>query len=352
MAHLGSALGRRSRQIGTVQEAAALAWVGRWEYSSSQALAVLTNRQVQPRLIRAGLLQRELLRNPYAYVHSLAMITEKGIEHLASLLEKIRVPGFLRDEAIARGFSALLLDDTHPAIRPAKRVRVTTLEHDVLLQERIALEIREQGESWGTENPALPGFQRMLTMRELLRVPRRPGTRVADCVLLRPSATRDDAWVRVYVELENSAKGTMEKDYCCCAWKHQLREEHELRILCTGEAFARSWRAALAREKVPLTSRSPTGRLRRHPTEHKSIALFPSSQVSIEVVTPEELRAALARPPRRASEMPQEELDQAVQARLANELDVQTWDAEHAWEDDVLAEWEDTAQPDHTWRRR
>lgn len=352
MAQLGSALGRRSRQIGTVQEAAALAWVGRWEYSSSQALAVLTNRQTQPRLIRAGLLRRELLRNPFAYVHSLAMITEEGIKHLASLLEKIRVPGFLRDEAIARGFAALLLDDTHPAIHPAKRVRVTTLEHDVLLQERIALEIREQGESWGAESLAHPGFQRMLTMRELLRVPRRPGNRVADCVFLRPSTTRDDAWVRVYVELENSAKGTMEKDYCCCAWKEQLRDEHELRILCTRDAFARSWRAALARDKVPLTSRSPTGRLRRHPTEHKSIALFPSPQVSIEVVSPEALRAALARPPRRASEMPPEELDQAVQARLANEQDVQAWDAEHAWEDDVLAGWEDTVQPERTWGRR
>ncbi len=352
MAQLGSALGRRSRQIGVVQEAAALAWVGRWEYSSSNALAVLTNRQVQPRLIRAGLLRRELLRNPYAYVHSLAMITKEGIKHLASLLEKIRDPGFLRDEAIARGFEALLLDDTHPAIHPAKRVRVTTLEHDVLLQERIALEIREQGESWGAESLAHPGFQRMLTMRELLRIPRRPGNRVADCVLLRPSLTRDDAWIRVYVELENSAKGTMEKDYCCCAWKEQLRGEHELRILCTHEAFARSWRAALAREKVPLTSRGSTGRLRRHPTEHKSIALFPSPQVSIEVVSPEALRAALARPPRRGSEMPQEELDQAVEARLANEQDVQAWDAEHAWEDDVLAEWEDTVQPERTWGKR
>lgn len=352
MAQLGSALGRRSRQIGTVQEAAALAWVGRWEYSSSQALAVLTNRQTQPRLIRAELLRRELLRNPYAYVHSLAMITDKGIQHLASLLEKIRVPGFLRDEAIARGFAALLLDDTHPAIHPAKRVRVTTLEHDVLLQERIALEIREQGESWGTESPALPGFQRMLTMRELLRVPRRPGSRVADCVFLRPSATRDDAWVRVYVELENSAKGPMERDYCCCAWMELLRKEHELRILCTGESFARSWRAALARDKVPLTLRGPTSRLQVHPSEHKSIALFPSPRVSIEVLSREELRAALARPPRRASEMPQEELDQAVQARLAHGRDAQAWDAERAWEDDVLAEWEDTTQPEHTWRRQ
>jgi hypothetical protein len=50
--------------------------------------------------------------------------------------------------------------------------------------------------------------------------------------------------------------------------------------------------------------------------------------------------------------MPQEELDQAVQARLANEDDVQAWDAERAWEDDVLADWEDTVQPERTWRRR
>ena len=105
MAQLGSALGRRSRQIGIVQEAAALAWVGRWGYSSSPTLAVLTNRQTQPRLIRAGLLRRELLRNPYAYVHSLALITDKGIKHLESLLEKIRLAGFLKEEAIKRGWA-------------------------------------------------------------------------------------------------------------------------------------------------------------------------------------------------------------------------------------------------------
>ncbi len=46
--------------------AAALAWVARRGDSFSPALAVRTNRQMQPRLIKAGLLQRELLRNPYA----------------------------------------------------------------------------------------------------------------------------------------------------------------------------------------------------------------------------------------------------------------------------------------------
>ena len=352
MAQLGSALGRRSRQIGIVQEAAALAWVGRWGYSSSPTLAVLTNRQTQPRLIRAGLLRRELLRNPYAYVHSLALITAEGIKHLEKLLEKIRVIGFLKEEAIRRGFAALLLDDTHPDINLVKRIRVTTLEHDVLLQERIALDIRQQGASWGAESVALPGFQRMLTTRELLRVARKPGTRVADCVFLRPSATRDDAWVRVYVELENSTKGNMEKDYCCCAWKDQLRDEHELRILCTREAFARSWRAALERDEVPLTMRTVSGRLRRHPIERKSIGLFPSSRVSIEVLSREEHRAALARPPRRASDLLPEELDQAVQARLERDQDAQAWDVERAYEDDVLAEWEDSVQPEHTWRLR
>jgi hypothetical protein len=48
--------------------------------------------------------------------------------------------------------------------------------------------------------------------------------------------------------------------------------------------------------------------------------------------------------------MPREELDQAVQARLAREQDAQEWDAERAWEDDVLADWEDTVPPEPTWR--
>ena len=351
MAQLGSALGRRSRQIGIVQEAAALAWVARWGYSSSPALAVLTNRQTQPRLMRAGLLRRELLRNPYAYVHSLALITAKGIQHLEGLLEKIRAPGFLHDEAVQRGFTALLLDETHPNFQLVKRIRVTTLEHDVLLQERIALEIRQQGERWGAQSALLGGFQRMLTTRELLRVPRKPGDRIADCLLLRPSPSDPQRWVRVYVELENSSKSSMEKDYCCCAWKDQLREHHELRILCTRNTYARSWRAALERTNVPLTTRKDSGRLKRSTHEWKPIGLFPSPRVSIEDFLLEEHRAALAKPPMRANDKSQEELGQSQQAQRERDQDALEWDTERAWEDDVLAEWEDIIQPETPWAR-
>lgn len=45
-------------------------------------------------------------------------------------------------------------------------------------------------------------------------------------------------------------------------------------------------------------------------------------------------------------------VDQAVQARLERDQDAQAWDVERAYEDDALAEWEDSVEPEHTWRLR
>jgi hypothetical protein len=281
------------RTVGLIQEAAVLTWIGRWGFSAPTVLAMLTNKQVVPRLACGinvkvdevlksqsdnshNYIKRERIKNPFAAAMYSLTLTKEGVARAKNLLARIKKDDYSREVAISRGFRFLLLDRTAPPPRIG-RTKAWVFNHDIKLQLYVATIIRCYGDDFADLGF---GFKfradGMRTTRELESEGRSPGGRIPDFRLTGISENREILIGRRagFIEFENSHKSADDRNRVAIFWSDFLRNSTaELLVLCDTEDILAEWKAAFTSRIVHRYKLSAAHR--RVKTEEMVKIVFP-----------------------------------------------------------------------------
>ena len=287
--------GVHARSIGLVQEAAALVWTARWGYTSSTVIAMLTNKQAPPRLVKARLLKKDAMRNPRAAAQAGLTLTPAGLRRAEILLQRVRQHTVFSQLAEQRGFGPLLLDRSAPRLQGG-RMRSWTFDHDIKLQTLVASWTREYYSQLETFTRFQPVGLR--TTAELERAIRRPGDRIVDFQLFAP---HPDGFgkSRFHLEFENSRKRQDEVDRMLAQWSYLLANTAaNVMVLCGDRMLFKAWQSDTTKLDVPAYVRTDQRKWRK--TDRNLAIDLPRERFFVQRVNWDAVKQLIAHPPRRA----------------------------------------------------